>query len=98
MSTAVTQLPLPPFFEPNRVGEVWRVPYEARAAEAAEWARRHAIPPAANDKVRICLMPIDCQMTFCVPDFELFVGGRSGKAGVAVGGRSGTPGVFVGDS
>jgi nicotinamidase-related amidase len=75
-------LEIPPHFHPDRVGEVWRVPYEERAREAEEWARRHDLPPAADDATRICLLAVDVQNTFCVPGFELFVGGRSGTAAV----------------
>ena len=76
------ELPIPPHFAPDRVGEVWRVPYQERAAEAEAWARAHAIAPAAADSPRICLVAVDVQNTFCVPDFELFVGGRSGTGAV----------------
>jgi nicotinamidase-related amidase len=69
------QLPIPPHFDPVRTGEVWRVDYEARAVEAAEWARRHCIRPAAEDTSRTCLLAVDCQNTFCTPGFELFVPG-----------------------
>ena len=75
-------LPLPPHFEAGRVGQVWRVPYQARAEQARAWAKQHAIAPAAKDKTRLCLMAIDVQNTFCIPDFELFVGGRSGQGAV----------------
>ncbi|NEP18648.1 MAG: isochorismatase [Leptolyngbya sp. SIO4C1] len=77
-----SQLPLPAFFEPARVGEIWRVPYEARAAQARDWVQTHDIAPASVDERRICLLAIDVQNTFCVPDFELFVGGRSGSGAV----------------
>lgn len=77
-----TTLPLPSFFDPARVGEVWRVPYEARAAQAKAWAKEHDIPPACTDRLRVCLLAIDVQNTFCIPDFELFVGGRSGIGAV----------------
>jgi len=69
------ELPLPPHWDPTRVEEVWRVPYEARAAEADAWAREHGIPPAAADQHRICLLLVDVQNTFCTPGFELFVPG-----------------------
>jgi nicotinamidase-related amidase len=75
-------LPVPAHFSPARVPEVWRVPYEERAREAAGWAEHHAIAPAAEDDPRICLVAIDCQNTFCTPDFELYVGGRSGTGAV----------------
>jgi nicotinamidase-related amidase len=75
-------LPIPRHFEPDRVGEVWRVPYATRAAEAHAWAAEHGIRPAAEDAVRICLLVVDVQNTFCLPGFELFVAGRSGRAAV----------------
>jgi nicotinamidase-related amidase len=76
------ELPLPPHFDPSRVGEVWRVPYEDRAREAPAWADAHSIAPAAEDRHRICLLAVDVQNTFCIPDFELYVGGRSGTGAV----------------
>lgn len=75
-------LPVPPHFIPVKVGEVWRVPYQERAAEAEKWAKQHAIPPAAADHFKICLLLVDVQNTFCIPGFELFVGGRSGTGAV----------------
>lgn len=77
-----TQLPIPSFFQSHRVSEVWRVPYQDRATQAKEWATQHRLQPAAKDKTRLCLMIIDAQNTFCIPDFELFVGGRSGMGAV----------------
>ena len=78
----IQELPVPTFFQPNQVGEVWRVPYQQRAADALCWARKHHIYPAAKDKTRICLMVIDVQNTFCIPEFELFVAGKSGMGAV----------------
>ncbi len=75
-------LPVPSHFEPERVGEVWRVPYEERAQEGEEWAREHSLQPASEDELRLCLVAVDVQNTFCVPDFELFVAGRSGTGAV----------------
>jgi len=79
---AKATLPIPPFFKPRAVDALWRVPYQQRASEAAAWAHRHRIPSAANDAFRTALLLIDVQNTFCMPDFELFVGGRSGTAAV----------------
>jgi nicotinamidase-related amidase len=76
------ELPVPAHFDPDRVGEVWRVDYEQRARDAASWAAEHELPPAADDSVRICLLAVDVQNTFCIPGFELFVGGRSGTGAV----------------
>ena len=75
-------LPLPAHFDPSRVGEVWRVPYEERAREAPVWAAQHGIRPAAEDERRVCVLAVDVQNTFCIPDFELFVAGRSGTGAV----------------
>jgi nicotinamidase-related amidase len=75
-------LPIPPHFDADRVGEVWRVPYEDRAREAGEWGERHELGPAAEDSFRLALLAVDVQNTFCIPEFELFVGGRSGTAAV----------------
>jgi nicotinamidase-related amidase len=76
------ELPIPAHFNPAKVGEVWKVPYEERAGEAREWADEHDIQPSTGDDFRIGLMLIDVQNTFCLPDFELFVAGRSGTGAV----------------
>jgi nicotinamidase-related amidase len=76
------ELPVPDFYRPERVGEVWRVRYEERARDAWVWAGGRKIRPASEDAVRICLLAVDVQNTFCIPGFELFVGGRSGKGAV----------------
>ena len=73
---------MPPHFDPDRVGEVWRVDYERRARDAAAWAAEHDIRPASEDSPRVCLLAVDVQNTFCIPGFELFVGGRSGTGAV----------------
>ncbi|MEG4046103.1 isochorismatase [Microcoleus sp. Pol17_C1] len=80
--TPKAQLPIPEHFDPKKLGEVWRVPYRERAAQAKDWAIQHSIQPASSDKNRICLLIIDVQNTFCLPEFELFVGGRSGSGAV----------------
>ena len=76
------QLPLPPHFDADRVDKVWRIPYQERQREAQEWAEKHAVCPASEDDFRTCLLLVDVQNTFCIPDYELFVGGRSGNGAV----------------
>ncbi|MGD1856541.1 MAG: isochorismatase [Leptolyngbyaceae cyanobacterium] len=76
-------LPIPDFFTAESVGQVWRVPYEKRAVQAQTWAKNHSIQSAQTDSPRLCLLAIDVQNTFCIPDFELFVGGQSGDGAVA---------------
>ena len=50
--------------------------------EAVQWAQTHKLRPSVEDRVRICLVAVDCQNTFCIPGFELFVSGRSGTGAV----------------
>jgi nicotinamidase-related amidase len=78
----VNELPVPSFFNTARVGKVWRVPYQERAEDAALWREQHGIRPATQDTARVCLMLIDVQNTFCIPDFELYVGGATGNGAV----------------
>jgi len=78
----VRELPLPPHFEPARVGEIWRVPYQERADAAHGWATEHGLRPALENGFRICLVLVDVQNTFCIPGYELFVAGRSGTGAV----------------
>ncbi len=69
--------PIPEHFETDRVGQVWRVPYGDLASSAPAWAAAHGITPAAGDRQQVCLVAIDVQNTFCIPGFELYVGGAS---------------------
>lgn len=82
VSTMKKNQNLPKHFDPSRVGEVRRIPYQELASQAREYTVQNGIKPAAADRKRICLMPIDCQNTFCIPGFELFVGGASGNGAV----------------
>ena len=79
---ATSQLPLPPHFDADQVDKVWRIPYQERQREAQDWSEKHAVHPAAEDDFRTCLLLVDVQNTFCIPDYELFVGGRSGNGAV----------------
>lgn len=75
-------LPVPPHFSGESIGDVWKVPYQTRAAEAEAWAKEHDITPAHEDAFRICVLAVDTQNTFCLPEFELYVAGRSGTGAV----------------
>ena len=77
-----SQLPLPPHFDADRVKQVWRIHYQERQRDAQDWAEEHAIRPTSEDNFRTCLLLVDVQNTFCIPDYELFVGGRSGNGAV----------------
>ncbi len=75
-------LSIPSFYDPGSVGKIWKVSYEQRAEQARTWAREHGLTPAGQDPFRVNLFLVDVQNTFCMPDFELFVAGRSGVAAV----------------
>lgn len=75
-------MPTPEFFQPQKVEQVYRVPYQERAIAAREWSQQHQISPASQDAFRICLLLIDVQNTFCLPEFELYVGGQSGRGAI----------------
>ncbi len=76
------QYPIPDHYDPAAVGQVWRVPYQARFEEARQYAAAQGVTPAADDRTRVHLLLVDVQNTFCIPDFELYVGGRSGTGAV----------------
>ncbi len=76
------KLPIPDFFNADKVGTVWRIPYEERAKGAQDWALQHGLQPASADQTKTWLMLVDVQNTFCVPEFELYVGGKSGRGAV----------------
>ena len=76
------KVPIPAHFDVDRVGHVWRIPYQQRLDDARAWTQRYHIPPASEDSLRTCLLLIDVQNTFCIPEYELFVGGRSGNGAV----------------
>ena len=81
-TSSTSQIPIPAHFNSDQVRQVWRIPYQRRLGEARAWAQRYEIPPASEDSLRTCLLLIDVQNTFCIPDYELFVGGRSGNGAV----------------
>lgn len=75
---ATKTLPIPSFYDPTKADKVWPVDREARQAEALAWARQHSLQPASADKLRVALMIIDAQITFCTPGYELVVQGAVG--------------------
>ncbi|MFC1488781.1 isochorismatase [Thermodesulfobacteriota bacterium] len=76
------ELPIPPHYNPGGVKEVWRVHYQERAEAAKKWAEQYNIRAASQDRFRICLLLVDVQNTFCIPGYELYVGGSSGTAAI----------------
>ena len=74
----MAELPLPPHWRSDHVGEVWRVDYAQRFEDARRWRDEHAIRSVSEDRFRVALVVVDVQNTFCTPGFELFVAGRTG--------------------
>jgi nicotinamidase-related amidase len=75
-------LPFPDFYTPERVGTVYRVDYAECSQAAMAYRSIHGIRPASTDRQKNWLLLVDVQNTFCIPGFELFVGGRSGTGAV----------------
>lgn len=82
MSERTRRLPEPAHFDPEQAGTLRKIDYEGLARSAEAWAREQAIEPAYRDAPRIGMVLIDMQNTFCLPGFELFVAGRSGRGAV----------------
>jgi hypothetical protein len=74
--------PLPEFYTPETVETVYRVDYADRSIRALDYRLKNGLQPASFDHRKIWLMLIDVQNTFCIPGFELYVGGRSGSGAV----------------
>lgn len=75
-------LTFPDFYRPGSVGTVYRVNYAEAANSARDYRLKYALMPASSDQKKNWLLLIDVQNTFCIPDFELFVAGRSGTGAV----------------
>lgn len=71
----MASLPLPSFYEPKQVSQLYleRAGLVAEAAEA--YAKKHGVTPAAGDKVKVAAFGIDVQVGFCTPGASLFVPG-----------------------
>ena len=71
-------LPLPPHFdaEPGRRGLARRLRGEVEEAE--RWRSQRGSDGCSARRLRVALVVVDVQNTFCMPGFELFVAGRSG--------------------
>ena len=59
--------PIPDFFDAEKVGVVWRIPYEACAQGARDWAHQHRLQPASVDSTKTWLMLIDADVPLLLP-------------------------------
>ena len=78
-----TSLALPPHYNSTNVvnDERW-IDYNALMAGALDWRQQNGLKASVTDQVRVGLLNIDMQNTFCHPSGELFVAGRSGDGSV----------------
>jgi nicotinamidase-related amidase len=67
--------PIPSFFDPKKVSEVYVERATDVAKQALEYRDRFDILPSARDRFRIVAFGIDCQIGFCTPGASLFVPG-----------------------
>jgi nicotinamidase-related amidase len=83
MSNAVTELPMPPHYDPkNVVNDVRWIDYGALQQGALEWRKRHGLNASVMDQVKVGVLATDVQNTFCHPSGELYVAGSSGMGAV----------------
>jgi nicotinamidase-related amidase len=69
------QLPLPSFYEPSQVGQVWTERAGLVADEASRFREATQLAPSARDGLRVAAFGIDAQVGFCCPGSSLFVPG-----------------------
>lgn len=81
-------LPLPiakeglDLYDPAKVVDFRPVFYPDVAEKANAWRNRHSLKAASTDRLKVAVLGIDIQNTFCHKRGELFVGGRSGDGAV----------------
>ncbi len=66
---------IPKHYDASKADQVYKISYQNLAGDALVYKTNNVISDAATDKFKIALMPIDVQNTFCIPGYELFVGG-----------------------
>lgn len=77
------ELSLPSFYNPDHVAVMHRyVDYPSVEAAAIAMREKFGVKLAATDSLKLAVLPIDVQLTFCDPKGQLYVGGRSGTGAV----------------
>ena len=75
--------PLPAFYDSlNVVNDARWIDYGGLLAAAGDYRRDNRVTAAARDQVRVGVLIIDAQNTFCHPSGELYVAGMSGNDAV----------------
>lgn len=75
-------LPIPDFYRPENVGSVYRVDYADLSTRASACRQTNNLRASSADRQKTWLLLVDVQNTFCIPGFELYVGGSSGTGAV----------------
>jgi nicotinamidase-related amidase len=68
-------LPTPTFVDFTKKDHVYRINYAGIANDALAFKQAHGVSNSKTDKLKVAVMMIDAQNTFCIPGFELFVQG-----------------------
>jgi nicotinamidase-related amidase len=77
------ELDVPGFFNPTKVEQPgWFVDYNGVDAAAVQTRKQRGVRLAATDKLKMAVLAIDIQQTFCFPSAQLYVGGRSGTGAI----------------
>lgn len=77
------ELTLPSFYDAAAVTDMKRyVDYGLVEAAALEARKQHGVKLAGTDSLKVALLPIDVQLTFCDPKGQLYVGGRTGTGAI----------------
>lgn len=74
-TTASSFYPLPSFYHPKKVSDIYMIDYPGITQEARQYSQNHQIKPFFHDSTRICLLGIDIQNTFVQKNGELPVTG-----------------------
>lgn len=77
------EMSLPSFYNPDHVTDMKRyVDYSLVEAVALACREKQGVKLAATDGLKMAVLPIDAQLTFCDPKGQLYVGGRSGLGAI----------------
>jgi len=78
------QMKIPGFFDSNHTDKVWPVNYQQREKDAIAFRKANGVTHWSQDRIKVCLLLIDDQITFCLPPpwGQLFVGGRGGRGAI----------------
>ena len=81
---SVKTVPVPSFFDRSKADQVWPVMYQQREKDAIAFRKANGIQHWTKDNIKVCLLLIDDQITFCIPPpwGQLFVSGRSGRGSI----------------